>query len=63
MKDEVLGLIDERIENLNKQIRYLHQFGNFGQYDIVSEIARKIDLLHELKLLKLAITHEINWDI
>ena len=63
MKDEALGLIDEKIENLNQRIRYLHQFGNFGRYDTVSELARKIDLLHELKLLKLAITHGINRDI
>ena len=62
MKDEVLGLIDEKIEDLNQRIRYLHQFGDFGQYDTVSELARKLDSLHELKLLKLAFKHGINWD-
>lgn len=61
MKNEVLKIVNDRISTCNTRIRWIHKFGNFGQYDTVNELARNVDLLRELKLLRNKLEYDISW--
>lgn len=62
MKNEVLNIVNDRISTCNTRIRWLNKFGNFGQYDTLNELARNVDLLRELKLLRNKLEHDILWE-